>query len=295
MSFFLQVNFQYGEFFVEGNSLLIDIIVSAIGAFIGIFGAILLYRHQIRKEQNDTLRYVSVLLISVINFTKRQSDYCTKLSADIKAKPTELNLLHFEANQDLKRIVERLDQEKFYHAYLAKYSRKKEMYKTFQGIYSCLDFITMTLDQIRDYLEKELISITAKKNKYLELLDIGETKAALLTVNPKFQQEKLLMDFLNERLVNYLPQKADATTKDLAFPINEFIYPVIRFLTHNYPTIPECNDISLSLKQSISIYNLIEPQSKVLAKSFDEYSEQLKNSGNKLLRLSIKIINDFET
>jgi len=293
MNHFLQIYFQSGDFTNEGNSFILDLIVSAIGAFIGIAGAAAIYLWQLRKERDDKLKYASSLIISIINFTARQSEHCKDLAKQIRSNPTNLSLLHIQANQDLKRMVERVDQEKFYHAFLSRYGRKDEIYGAFKFMFSSLDFIDMTLIQIQDYLEKELLSITEKKKKYLDMLDQGETKAALLTVNPAFQDRVQLMEFLNVSLTEYIPQKNAETSKDLSFPITHFIEPVIHFLTINHPTVPECNDISLFLKKAATTYSLIQQQSEGLAKSFDEYAEQLGAAGIKLAVLTTDLRRNY--
>ena len=93
------------------NSLGKDLFVSALGAFIGILGALLIYFFQIRRQRNDKLKYALTLIDSIIPYIKAQANYCGTLSEKLLTQPSKFHLLQIEANQDLKRLTEKFDQE----------------------------------------------------------------------------------------------------------------------------------------------------------------------------------------
>jgi hypothetical protein len=296
----LQIYFQYGDFtFLGGNSSnWVNFLITASGAFIGVLGALLIYYYQRHKQRTDTLRYATSLIESVIRSVKLKATHCKEYANTLRQNPTQLNLLHIEANQDLKRIVERLDQEGFHHAFIARYrtlfankAKNATVYKNFKTIYSELDYIDDTIEQIHDFLSKELLVITDKKKKFVELFDLGQEKAVLLTVNPRFYQFAELMSFLNERLTSYVTNRNDR--EDLAYPLKEFIEPVIDFITGKYPTIPECNEIAFTLRKAAVTYNSILWQVENLANDFDQYASQLSDVAIKFESETNNLRNDF--
>ena len=271
----LHIYLHFGHTTLEGgqDSWLKDIFISGFGAFLGVVGALAIYYWQIRRTQNDTLKYIVSLIESIVHYSKTQSEYCGRLIQNFNDDPAKLHLLHFQANYDLKRLADKVDQESFYHAYLTKYKRKKESYLSFKRIYSQVDFIDQTLDQLKDFLEKENLSITEKKKAFVNYFEEGEEKVALLTVNTKYQQEKALLDFLNLKLVEY-HQTAPNNT-DLHHPYKEFVEPVLNFLVENYPTDDECNKIAVLLRKSAAKYQVVIQQGTELAETLQEYQQAL--------------------
>jgi hypothetical protein len=274
------------------NSMWTDLLINAIGAFIGILGALGLYFAQIRRQQRDKLKYVATLLESVIPFAKEQSEFCKTLSDSLQSEPSKFHLLKIQANSDLKRLADKLDQESFFHAYLAKYKRSENTYQSFRTIYSRVDFVDQVIDQLKDYLEKEYISITDKKKSYASYLEDSVEKVALMTVNPKFQQEKPLLDFLNKILVSYHTNRID--DEDLDYPMDSFIIPTRDFLATNYSTTPECNEIIVLLKRAINKHYSFILQAKTLGQELKEFEQHLKQQSELLSQDTKTIREDFQ-
>lgn len=289
----LHIYFQSGDFTIDGgqDGWLIDLLINSFGAFLGVLGALVLYYLQLRCQQKDKLKYIVTLVDSTIAYARTQSEYCENLIQRLMQEPTKLHLLHIEANYDLKRLADKLDQEGFYHAYLAKYNRKKNTYQTFRKIYSHIDFIDHTIDQLIDFLEKENISIHDKKKNYVAYLEEGEEKVTLLTVNPNYQNQNVLLEFLNHKLVQYKQTPHDDT--DLNYPYTAFIDPVLNHLVHNYPTDIGCNEIAVLLRRSAAKYHAIIRQSTELAYELVNYRDQLKKHANQLENETKKLRTDY--
>lgn len=290
----LQIYFQSGDFTFPGgqSSWWKDLLINAFGAFIGIIGALALYYWQVWIQQKDKLKYVATLLESVIPFAKEQSVFCKQLSDSLQAEPSKFHLLKIQANSDLKRLADKLDQEGFFHAYLAKYKRTEKTYQSFRKIYNRIDFIDQIVDQLKDYLEKEYVSITDKKRSYAGYLEDSVEKVALMIVNPKFQQEQRLLTFLNQILVNYHKNKVDE--EDLDYPLNSFILPTLNFLTKNYPNTLECNEISVLLKRAINKHYSFVLQAKTLGQELKEFKNHLKTQSELLSKDTTAIREDFK-
>lgn len=268
-----------------------DLLINAFGAFIGIVGALALYYWQVWVQQKDKLKYISSLLESLIKYSKTQAANCKRLSEKINQEPTRLHLLHFEANYDLKRLSDKVDQEGFYHAYLAKYKRNKNSYKSFKNLYGYIDFIDQNIDELKSFLEKEYLSITDRKKKFAEYLSLGLQKSALLLVNPALQKQNTLLNFINKSIKDFYDNQIDI--EDLAYALNSFVIPVKDYLAKNFPTNPECNDIMITLKSASSFYSAIELQSKALAKDLLSFCDSIDKKADELSELTSKLRTDF--
>lgn len=289
----LQIYFQSGDFTLEGEqgSIVEDLFVNAFGAFLGFLLALALYYWQVGKQQKDKLKYVQTLIDSCIPYARAQAKNCETLASLLIEEPTKLHLLPFQANYDLKRLADKLDQEAFYHAFLAQYKRTAKTYQAFSNIYSHVDFIDHLIDQLKDFLEKENLSIVEKKKDYVAQFNDAEEKAVLLTVNPTYQNNRQLIDFLNHHIVSYHNTPHDDT--DLAYPYTTFIEPVLRFLATNFPTNSDCNAIVVPLKRAVVKYHAVIRQSQELAQELKSYQEQLKDHACKLEVLTQRMREDF--
>ncbi len=289
----LQIYFQSGDFsFPDGqSSWWKDLLINAFGAFIGVIGALALYYWQVWVQQKDKLKYVSSLLESIINYSKTQATNCKTLSEKIDQEPTKLHLLQFQANHDLQRLANKVDQESFYHAYLAKYKRNKSSYKSFKNLYGYIDFIDQTIDELKSFLEKEYLSITERKKKFAEYLSLGLQKSALLLINPRLQNQQQLLHFINQSIQGFYNNQTDV--EDLTYALNSFVIPVKNYLAQNFPNTPECNDIMITLKGATSFYSAIELQSKALAEDLLLFHNSLNSKADELSTSTDKLRKNF--
>src|SRR5687767_7064554 len=98
-----------------------ELLINILGAFIGFALAYLLYRWQVKRSQEDKLVYVLSLINNTIKHITTQAGYCRELAESIRSAPINLHGLTTEANYEVNRLANKLDQESFYHAYLSKY------------------------------------------------------------------------------------------------------------------------------------------------------------------------------
>ena len=186
MYFLFQIYFQSGDFYNEPGSfwtdLFISIVGAALGAFLGICGAWKLYLVQVNRDREDNLKYNASLIRSVVGKIGRQAENCTTYAKENFGNSTDVPLLHFQLFEDLVRLVERVDQQKFFPAFLHRFKRNADTFKTFKEIYTNLDFCLESIAQIKDYLEKEQQSLVSKKKEYVKLLDDAEEMMAILSI-----------------------------------------------------------------------------------------------------------------
>lgn len=292
--FLLHFDLRFGTFYYEdgGISILSDFIINALGALIGVLGGLWIYYLQKWRQQKDTLKYVVSLIESVIAHSKTQASNCKDLAAELRKRPTDYHMLSFEANHDLKRLADKLNQENFYHSYLGEYKRKPESYSTFKKIYSEIDFLDQIIDQLKSYIEKEFYYIVEMKKKFVDFLEEGEAKSALLTVHPNYINQEQIVVFLNSALMKFRQNMQDPN--DVDYPLKEFITPVKNFLAKYHFTKPECNDIVSLLKKAETRHMIVVSKSEALANELENYyHKKLMEHANKLEKITITLKKDF--
>lgn len=292
--FLLHLELQFGTFYSEGGgSIISDFVISALGALIGVLGGLWIYYLQQWRQQKDTLKYVVSLIESVIAHSKTQASNCKGLAEQLRQRPTDYHMLSFEANHDLKRLADKLNQENFYHSYLSKYKRKPESYSSFKKIYSEIDFIDQIIDQLKSYIEKEFFYIVEMKKKFVDFLEEGEAKSALLTVHPNYiANQQQVVVFVNSALMKFRQNLQDPN--DIDYPLKEFVTPVKEFLGTYHYTKPECNDIVSLLKKAETRHMIVVAKSEALAKELESYyHEKLMEHANILDEITSTLKNDF--
>ncbi len=83
----LQIYFQSGTFEAGKSSFWTELLISALGALIGILGAFAIYLVSIKQIRTDRLRYVASLLNSIIPSMTNQARYCSEYAALIRNDP----------------------------------------------------------------------------------------------------------------------------------------------------------------------------------------------------------------
>ncbi|GAB4007112.1 hypothetical protein GCM10028808_10360 [Spirosoma migulaei] len=171
----MDIVFQFGEFIGEDGSFWTDLIVglvgSIVGGFIGTGGAIWLYYRQVRDQktkedanrsqiQTDKLKYLHNLLNSIILATDTSIEAIVKQYKAVEAHPTHLPGMKIVAVYDFNRIVNVINHEEHYHAYVTKL--KDENITT---IFSIVDFLFGSLlDLEKNFNEIVQYDLGRRKN-----------------------------------------------------------------------------------------------------------------------------------
>jgi hypothetical protein len=277
----LDIVFQYGVFPGASSDFVTSLIISILGAFIGFIGAYLIYGLSLKKQRTDTLKYFTALLESTISLAKAQSENITKLSQKLAHDPTNISLLPVPASYDIKRLADKMDQQAVYHAYLKKYERTKSSYKLFKEIYSYVDFIDMTIDEAKRFVEKEYDSIFRRKIDYAQLFTTAKENMELITINQEIIQAH--PQFVNGLVAihnNYHENLPEGENLPLTFM--NFIQPLKVYMIQHAPVIEANTTLMLSLKRAADSYLGVQ-QSGV------SFSEQLKDFDGTLMDKATKL------
>lgn len=270
-----------------------DIMISLIGAIIGIGGAFLIYKISIKQVRKDRLRYIVTLIQGIVTFAKQQAINCKEHSESILADPFGNHPAKLQANSDVERLAQRTDQEGVYHAYLWKYGRKVKAYHDFKNLYGRIDFLDIVLNdlikvngRIAEHLwqrKKDYKASFQKLKELIQTISLDEDSRRNLQEFVEFS-EKALQDFLNRP---YETENMNESYSIVVKPIREFIARKAR--TH-----PRVTEIYFQLNDLVDRYNGIELQSKHDALDYTYYANALDKAADELDRVSQQLQNDFK-
>lgn len=289
----LQIYFQSGTFEGAQQSFRMDLLISFLGALIGIGGAYLIYWISINQIRQDRLKYIVSLLDSIIPSAARQAKYCKEHSSNIKATPLKISLLRLEANRDFKRLADKVDQEGVFHAFLTKYSRKKDTYQSFLKIYGFIDFLDYTLDELIKVNEKTQNAIWQRKKDYAITFREAKEKieSMLIDVNLKIEFPKLLQ-FLHETLDSYYSSNPEG--ENIVYSNSNLINPVRNYIMKNGPIIPSNTELMFILNDLTNQYQGMEMAASKYAEDYDELGNNLQNVANNLETSTAQLKEDYK-
>jgi len=264
------------------------IIGAGIGSGVTIWALYRTFRQDKKTEtknkiefQKEKLRYFQSLIRSINKDIKAQTDYFKTFSDTVKTNPLELPLLGYAPLNDLTQAVHKIDQEDYYHSYLAGFGSEQDKIEEFREIYSFLNFFDGNITLIKNSLQKSFDLDHKRKIDLKELLEktMDEASGALVKarLNPN---QSAFVTFLNDKIVEFHTNKPDET--DLTYYIDNFVNKLkTKELVDFALNIPEAHSLILKLKACSQNYGIIKLQNLHLAGTFDKRHELFTQEYNK--------------
>lgn len=273
-------------------SFFADFLIALIGAILGIGGAYLIYRVSIRQIRIDRLKYVVSLIESFVLSAKRQSEFCTQHYQAILLHPFANSELKLDANRDIKRLSDKMDQEGVYHAYLWKYKREDKSYDEFKNLYGYIDYLDFLIDDLIStnlriiefmWQRKKQYQVSFKKLK--ELIQQLSLDEHLNKEQPEF------VNFSINTLKTFLDKEHEH--ENLVESYKSVVDPLRNFIAQKVETHLKVTEIYLQLDDLVGQYFSIELQAKHNAEDYKMYAAALMEKGNELENASQPLRDDF--
>lgn len=270
------------------------LIASIIASLIGFGGAYAIYLISIHQIREDRLIYFTRLIKSIIPTLKRQADYCKDAAEKAQKDALEIMLLKIEANNDLTRLADKLDQEGVFHAFLDKYSRNKETYEKFEQIYGCIDFLDRQVNDLVAVHQKTVLGIWERKKDYADTFRQIQEKMQLMIMDAEIRNtypayEQFLQDTLTAYSANNPPGE------NIAYSHNEVCLRVHQYLLQNGPIIPSNTELMFLLNEALNKFAGIEMAGQYAAENYSEIGEALKQKVKSLEKHTAQLQNDFNS
>jgi hypothetical protein len=292
----LNIIFQFGDFLSEGgesNSWWLDLLNSVIGAAIGsgatIWALYRTFKQDKKKEevkriqfQKEKLKYFQSLLRTITSGLKLQIEHFKSYAIKIKNNPVDLPLLTYVPLNELDRIVNKLNQEDYYHSFLGEFGDNQIVVDEFRDIISTLNYFDGNLLIIKDSLKKSFDFDYERKISLKNIIDKSmDDAAALLINNDIIQSHNALWNFINTQMIEFHEKTTDKA--DLKFYYENFVEPLKNGLIEYAVTIPLAHYLIIQLKNATMLYHSIQSHNTNVADDFENWNTTMNIEYDKYL------------
>lgn len=256
------------------------------GAFIGAFVAVALFIRELKasnkrekesqeNRENQTLKYFTDIIKSVIRDIERQILAAENLSKQISKNPLAIPLLQQSGVKDLHRIVYTIDQEKIYHSFLSRYGWMPEAITVFRRIYSTLDFFEASYISELDSLNKKVIYNHERQKRYIDIIHSIRDEIQLLTLHPN-ETDGEFIEVLKVFLDKFKITKP--SVNNISFYQTNFVEVLGPQLFIRKEHNKEAAVIYIQLLQAQRLYDEIPKQNLIIAQEIDNWLLKLKQA-----------------
>jgi hypothetical protein len=296
----LDIFFQSGEFIIPDNSWWQELLNTMLGAGIGSGVTIwALYRtfrqDKIKDEKNrieiqiEKIKYFKSLISNTISDLKAQTGFVKTHSETVTKDPLNLPLLEIRTFNDLERLVHKINQEEYYHAYLGQFNSRNESIEEFRKIYALLDFFHASIRTVQDMFKSAQSYDYARKIKYKEQFEsMTDFVATRILIGSALVNYVELYKFIDDAVVKFHPAHTDKTNIKTAYDFVELLKSgVVKYGQQ----IPEINNLLIQLKNLTISYSDIMNQNKFMAEEFIDQHKYLKENLEKFETLTKRLTN----
>ncbi len=284
--------FEYGGYYINEGNWMTDLVVAIAGASIGsgvtVWALYETFRKDKQKEedrrlqfQTEKLKYFQSLIDSVLKGLKTQSDFYKNFSDELRQDSFNIPLMKYVPFNELTRMVQKLNLEDYYHAYLGEFGDKKEIITEFKQIITCLDYFSSQIELYKDSLVKSVDFDFQRKIKFKSIAENGMDDMSKMIIDNNMKNHSDFLEFLKNTFITFNSNSPEVY--NLKYLHDNFILGVQAPLFQYAETIPEATFILIQMKNASVKFNEIPLQNLNLASDF----ESLHNTFNE------KII-DFE-
>jgi hypothetical protein len=300
MNILLDIVFQSGDFYNEGNSWLMDLLNTIIGAGIGsgvtVWALYKTFNQDKRNEeerriqfQKQKIKYFQSLIRSILKDLKLQIDYYKTFADKLRENLVDLPLLQQVSLNELEQIVHKLNQEDYYHSYLGEFGNSQEMVDEFRKIISVLNYFDGNIAMYKSSLQKSFDFDYERKVKLKDLVEKSmDDTAGFLINNEVLEKQHDFWNFLNQTMIDFHEKKTEQS--DLKFYHDNFVEVIKKGLIDFSRTIPQAHYLIVQMKNATFIYSDIQMQNLNVADDFDQLHNDMKEFYGKFETLSKRLI-----
>ena len=303
MTTLLQIIFQSGDFYNEGNSFWTDFFINVFGALIGTLTALgvftLQVKHDRKKEKEkegklirQKLHYFSSMVDSIFELAKKQSDHIKTFYEIQRTDTLNIPKITLLPANDLKRFSELQNHEEYYHAYLNKFGYTSDMVKEYRKYFAIIDYLHAQTNQITDTLQKSMDFDFERKTKYKDIVEKAmDDTAELFNRAKQSNQIDDFANFLNNSLLQFY--SGEINYSDLNEFQSKFVDPVKLGIVEKFRSIDAAMQLAGELKKATFIFSEIKYSNGYIADDFEAIYTNYKEAGDKLEQLTIKLNSTF--
>lgn len=257
-------------------------LIGVLGAFVVLYFTIFADNRKDRKkkeeEQEQNIQYFASLINTTLKKIKVQNEHFQNHFEAFDKDPITFHSVTLAPLLDLERLINMLNQDKYYFAYLGKYGNNKESIKQYINITTCIDFFSLIINQIKsETLPNAEKSDHERKVRYKHSLEKGMDFA-----NEIAKQAESTYPLLSSHIYSHLKHYHEdlAYTDNLDAIQKEYVDPLIKVLVSKFSNIPVVRQLLESLREVSLIYADIIIQNKhhaaIIKSDYESIVETIK-------------------
>lgn len=263
------------------HDLLNTIVGAAIGSGVTIWALYRTFKHDQRKEEENRIqfqiekvRYFQSIVGTINTDLEEQIKHYKSYAEIIRNNPVELPLLTKIPLNEVDRIVNKINHENYYHAYLDEFGNHHASVNEFREIISTINYFDGNLTIIKESLDKSINFNYDRQITLKSIIDMAIDDAAeLINNNNILLNHKELWDFFNQNMFDFHNKKVE--DYDLQFYFEHFLEPMKEELMKFARTIPEAHHLITQLKKAITLYHTLQLHNLNVAKEFEQWHETM--------------------
>ncbi len=278
--------------------LLNTIIGAAIGSGATIWALYRTFQNDKQKDedrrvqfQKEKLKYLQSLIRSIEKGLPLQIEHFKTYADKIRKNSVDLPLLTYIPLNELDRIVNKINQEDYYHSYLGEFGDSQSLIDEFRDIISTLNYFDGNITIIKDSLRKSFDFDYERKNSLKNIVEKSMDDAAGLLINNEIlKNANEFWSFINDTMIEFHEKKTEYS--DLKFYQENFVEPLKAGLLKFTMTIPLAHYLIIQLKNATFIYSSIQIHNIKVADDFENWHQVMKQHFEEFLK-RIKRLSDF--
>jgi hypothetical protein len=287
MTLLFDIVFQSGDFYNQDQGWLSDFLNTIIGTVIGsavtVLTLYLTFRYDKIKDekkqiqfQKEKIKYLQSLVRSILIDLKSQIGYYKSYGEEIANNPVNLPLLKLVSLIELERVVHKINQEDYYHAYLGEFGDNQEIVDEFRSIISNLNYFDEGIKMDKTSLEESMKFDYQRKIKLKSILEKLKDDISSVLINRDIKQHEFqFWEFLNKSMNDFDTKRSEQS--DVKFWHENFIQIIKPRLPEFADRISKAQELLFQMKDATYIYTEIQTLNKLVAAEFiKSHTEKLK-------------------
>ena len=252
------------ELFIENLiailKFLLSIVPEAIGAFIGIWGALYVLKRQTitqiesddekeKAEELEILNYSSFLVNSLIDTFQRDRKWLANYSTEIQTKPyNTLTPPKAVASNDANRFLNLVDGKDYLNTYVKHLGSSDSQLNEYNKIVKSVDYLSVVKEQLQELSDAAIKYDYQRRIKYNEIVIRNVNSIKDYAYDNILTHMNLLMVINPVQIVF-----GDDETYTMDRHSSEMVGPIIGLIQHEYSNNLDLNKMEFELHQAMSI------------------------------------------
>ena len=236
----MDIVFQFGEFTTD-DGFWSDFWVNILGTTAAGVITVSLYfynleQNRITEEQKktqfetDRLRYFTAILDKIVKLISAQIERIESFTSELDKEPLYIPMLGMFPLHDIERLSNKIDHAEYYHAFVNQNRDIPEAIKSFDTIYSSIDYFDAQIKKVYDHAQLSLKQDYESKIAFKNSLKIATNKFddMMLTIIGRSEKKEIFAE-LDHMSAIYLERMA-ADPADLKIENEQFFEPALKMI-----------------------------------------------------------------